>query len=277
MNTVCLAVVMALAVATLGTVSVSWAASDDAGLGMTITATANADSPIVVISGHTIKADPVLFKTLSPTHNMVWADQVSPNDVGEFETSFNISGMSENGLYTIVANQGLTELYELKVQVNVVDGIAEDTVATQSNFEKAVAVVGTDLFAGGLDMTAEAMEGSDTIYITGQTDVRNKHVTLTVYAPNGNVISVDQVRANLLDGLFYHELMIGGPLWSQDGDYTVVAQQDQIGYEVSTTVGIQDGVAIPEFGTVAVLILAVAIVAIIVTSSKSGLNMIPRF
>lgn len=276
MNTVCLAVVMALTVAALGTVSVFWAEAAEAE-GMVITATANADSPIVVVTGHTIKSDPVLFKTLSPSYNVVWADQVHPDDVGEFETSFNISGLTEDGLYTIVANQGLTELYELKVQVSVVDGAAIDTVATQSNFEKAVAMVGTDLFAGGIEMTAEALEGSDTIYITGQTDVRNKHVTLTVYAPNGNVISVDQVRVNLLDGLFYHELMIGGPLWSQDGDYTVMAQQDEIGYETSVTVGVQDGVAIPEFGTVAMLILAVAIVAIVAMSSKSGLNIIPRF
>lgn len=276
MNTVCLVVVMALAIAALGSVSVFWAEAAES-QGMIITATANSDSPIVVVTGHTIKDDPVLFKTLSPTNNLVWADQVHPDDVGEFETSFNISGLTENGLYTIVANQGLTELYELKVKVNVVDGAAIDTVATQSNFERAVAMVGTDLFAGGIEMTAEAMEGSDTIYITGQTDIRNKHVTLTVYAPNGNVISVDQVRVNLLDGLFYHELMIGGPLWSQDGDYTVMAQQDEIGYETSVTVGIQDGVAIPEFGTVAVLVLAVAIVAIVAISSRSGLNIIPRF
>ena len=276
MNAVCLAVVMALTVAALGTVSVFWAEAAEAE-GMIITATANADSPIVVVTGHTIKDDPVLFRTLSPSYNVVWADQVHPDDIGDFETSFNISGLTEDGMYTIVANQGLTELYELKVQVNVVDGVAIDTVATQSNFERAVAVVGTDLFAGGIEMTAEAMEGSDTIYITGQTDIRNKHVTLTVYAPNGNVISVDQVRANLLDGLFYHELMIGGPLWSQDGDYTVMAQQDEIGYETSVTVGVQDGVAIPEFGTVAVLVLAVSIVAIVAVSSRSGLNIIPRF
>ena len=265
---------MALTVAALGTVSVSWA---DSAEGMIITATAHTDSPIVEVTGHTIMDDPILFRALSPTYNVVWADQVHPNDAGDFETSFNISDLTEDGMYTIVANQGLTELYELKVQVNVVDGAAVDTVATQSNYERAVALVGTDLFAGGIEMTAEAMEGSDTIYITGQTDIQNKHVTLTVYAPNGNVVSVDQVRVNLLDGVFYHELMIGGPLWSQDGDYTVTAQQDEIGYERSVTVGIQDGVAIPEFGTVAMLVLAVSIVTIVALSSRSRLSIIPRF
>ena len=69
--------------------------------------------------------------------------------------------------------------------------------------------------------------------------------------------------------------MIGGPLWSQDGDYTVTAYQG--GYETAVTVGVQDGLVVPEFGIMAALVLAVAIISIVAVSARSRLSLVPRF
>ena len=45
----------------------------------------------------------------------------------------------------------------------------------------------------GLSIAANAMEGSDTIEITGITSKTNEDVTFTVTSPNGNLVSVDQI------------------------------------------------------------------------------------
>jgi predicted secreted protein with PEFG-CTERM motif len=42
-------------------------------------------------------------------------------------------------------------------------------------------------------------------------------------------------------------------------------------------VDILDGVVVPEFGTIAAMILAVAIISIIAISAKSRLSIIPRY
>ena len=57
-----------------------------------------------------------------------------------------------------------------------------DTLAVESNFEKAINLVGTDLFEGGeIALFADAMEGSDTISISGQTDITNMHLTVKTH------------------------------------------------------------------------------------------------
>ena len=263
-----------LALAAVSAPTIAWAGYVDSE-GMEIMATAYEDSPIISISGHTIRSDDVVFRVLSPNNNLVKADQVTPDENGDFATFVDISALTENGLYTIEARQGVADLYNLEVQVNVVDGMVLDTLAVESNFEKAINLVGTDLFEGGeIALFADAMEGSDTISISGQTDITNMHLTVKITAPNGNVISTDQIRVDS-EGLFSHDIMIGGPLWSQDGDYTVTAYQG--GYETAVTVGVQDGLVVPEFGIMAALVLAVAIISIVAVSAKSGLSLVPRF
>jgi len=100
---------------------------------------------------------------------------------------------------------------------------------------------------------------------------------LTVTAPNGNIVSIDQVSP-MLNGEFTSVITTGGPLWKQDGFYTVTARQfDDPKYTASTEVDIKDGVVVPEFGTIAAMILAVAIISIIAISAKSRLSIIPRY
>ena len=59
---------------------------------------------------------------------------------------------------------------------------------------------------------------------------------------------------------------------------SVTAQQnDSPDYTDSVVVGIKGGAVIPEFGTIAVMILAVAIISIIAISAKSRLSIMPRY
>jgi predicted secreted protein with PEFG-CTERM motif len=97
-----------------------------------------------------------------------------------------------------------------------------------------------------------------------------------VTAPNGNVVSVAQVSPSI-NGEFT-KIITTGPLWKQDGSYTVTAQQDKSPeYTNSVQVDIKEGAVVPEFGTIAVMVLAVAIISIIAISAKSRLSIMPRY
>ena len=142
-----------------------------------------------------------------------------------------------------------------------------------SSEEEAGAVAATS--AGGLSLTAGGMEGSTTIDVSGTTD-RSGDITLTVTAPNGNIVTVSQISPS--GGSFATTITTGGALWSQDGLYTIKAVQGSASnYQVSAEVEVIDGHVIPEFGVIAAMILAVAIVSIIVVTAKTRLSIVPRY
>jgi len=198
---------------------------------------------------------------------------------GSYSASFNVSNLSD-GTYTIAANQGPSSKYNLSVDVDVSDGTSDSSVSI-SNIVGAVeeeAPVGETVVvtpAGGLSLTAGGVEGSTTIDISGTTD-RNGDITLTITAPNGNIVGVSQLSPS--GGSFASTVEVGGALWSQDGMYTVSAHQGAASnYQTSAEVEIVDGHVIPEFGVIAVMILAVAIVSIIVVTAKTRLSIVPRY
>ena len=147
----------------------------------------------------------------------------------------------------------------------------------ESSLQFGTSVVQPDSGQGGLTFTADAPVGAIAIGIDGNTDHTHTDITLVVTAPNGNVITVDQITPNQ-KGDFNTVIEVGCASWEQDGFYTITAQQGESSfYESSAEVEIKDCVVVPEFGTIAVLILAVAIVSIIAVTSRSKLSVIPKF
>jgi len=252
--------------------------------GMMITATADKGSDTITVTGKTISSlTDVTFRITSPSGNTVVAvDQIKPDNDGNFVTEFKIGSIwSESGFYEITAMQGIgvNSLYTLSVLVEVTNSMTERTSITESNMEGIFTSnennVATDV---GLMLDAIIVENGSTMFeVTGITDRVSQDITLTVVAPNGNVMTVDQISPNL-DGEFAAEIMVGGSLWKEDGFYTVTVQQfDDPKYTASDKVDILDGVVVPEFGTIAAMILAVAIISIIAVSAKSRLSIIPRY
>ncbi len=248
--------------------------------GMSITATADRGSDTITVTGMTSSGyTDVTFLVKNPSgNNVVAIDQVTPDENGDFGTEFKVGLWTEDGFYTIQAKQG-PGIYTLSVDVEVNNGMTEKTSETLSTLDAEIFAPNLPNTArdAGLEIYAEAEIGSTTIEITGSTDRVSTDITLTVIAPNGNVVSIDQVSP-MLDGEFTSVITTGGPLWKQDGFYTVKAQQfSDPKYIASTEVDIKDGVVVPEFGTIAAMILAVAIISIIVISAKSRLSIIPRY
>jgi predicted secreted protein with PEFG-CTERM motif len=258
----------------------------DAGMGLT--ATAEEGGNIISVSGETTSnITDVTIRVITPNgQNVVGVDQVTPDANGEFSTQFNVSNWTQDGMYKIKANQGSSLLYSITVSVEVNSGMTTETSTTQSSLVSnqsnddlaTVSTESTAAYIAGLSITANAMEGSDTIEITGQTTRTNDDVVFTVTAPNGNLVSVDQVSPDT-SGDFATDISVGGPLWSQDGAYTVIAQQGSgnSNFIDSVEVDIADGLVVPEFGTIAAMILAVAIISIIAISAKSRLSIVPRY
>ncbi len=255
--------------------------------GMSLTATAEDGSNTISFTGTTTSnTQYVSFVAVSPNgQNVVSVDQVTPDANGDFSTEFNVSNWKQDGMYKITASHGGSNLYSITLNVEVTGGSTAETstsdssvVTNQSNDDLADVYTGVDEDSVGLSITANAMEGSDTIEITGQTTRTNEDVIFTVTAPNGNLVSVDQISPDA-SGDFATDISVGGPLWSQDGAYTVTAQQGSgnSNFIDSVDVDIADGLVVPEFGTIAAMILAVAIISIIAISAKSRLSIVPRY
>ena len=250
-----------------------------AGGGMSLSAECSGST--CAVSGTSDRND--LDVTLKVTHpvgsttNVDVIDQLSVSD-GSFSTTFNVSNLND-GTYTITANQGSSSKYNLSVSVDVSDGTSTSSASVSNQAaaaeEEAGSVEVEAVAAGGLTLTASGVEGSTTIDVSGTTD-RTGDITLKVTAPNGNVVSVSQISPS--GGSFMTTIEVGGALWNQDGMYTISAHQGAASnYQTSAEIEIIDGHVIPEFGVIAAMILAVAIVSIIVVTAKTRLSIVPRY
>ena len=229
------------------------------------------------ISGTSDRSDLDVTITASNDLAIVSVAQASISG-GSYSTSFNVSNW-DDGSYTIEANQGTSSKYSISVDVDVSGGSSMSSVSGTTQTEAVVveetAAATEDEAPSGLQLTAGGMEGSTTIDVSGTTD-RYGDITLTVRAPNGNVVAVSQITPS--DGSFSTTIEVGGPLWSQDGMYEISAHQGAASsHQKTASIEIIDGHVIPEFGVIAAMILAVAIVSIIVVTAKTRLSLVPRY
>ena len=250
--------------------------------GMSVSAIASEGSDTISVSGHTMsQITDITFTVISPSLNVISVGQLTPDANGDFAIEFKVNPMwKESGFYTIKVEQSPhgSSLYKASLRVEIINGMTSETDVTESNLETGFFEPKPTERKGLVIKESNAMAGSNIITVMGTTDSANS-ITIKVIAPNGNVVVVDQF-APILDtnSHFLKDITTGGPLWNQDGQYTIVAQQgDDPKYKYSIEVGIKDGVVIPEFGTIAVMILAVAIISIIAVSAKSRLSIMPRY
>jgi len=224
------------------------------------------------VSGTTDRNDQDETVVESSGNGIHIVDQLSASG-GSFSTTINVSNL-DDGAYKIAANQGASSKYSLNVSVDVSGG-SSDSSDSSTSIVGAAAAAEETAAASGLTLSAGGIEGSTTIDVSGTTD-RNGDISLKVTAPNGNVVSVSQISPS--GGSFMTTIETGGALWSQDGMYTISAHQGAAtNYQTSADVEIVDGHVIPEFGVIAAMILAVAIVSIIVVTAKTKLSIVPRY
>ena len=244
-----------------------------AGSGMSLSVECSGSS--CDISGTTDRNDEPVMLVVSNDLAIKTIGQLTVSG-GSYSDSINVSNY-DDGTYTVAVNQGESSKYSLSVSIDVSGGSSDssDSITNQIAASEEDAVAAVQSAAGGLQLNAGGVEGSTTIDVSGTTD-RNGDITLTVRAPNGNVVAVSQISPS--GGSFSTAIEVGGPLWSQDGMYEISAHQGAASsHQKSAEIEIIDGHVIPEFGVIAAMILAVAIVSIIVVTAKTRLSIVPRY
>ncbi len=247
--------------------------------GMALSITADKGSTTISVSGTTaVTNNDISIVVMSPNGNIVSIDQVSPDANGDFMTEIQTNSplWKQDGAYTVTAQQGTQRnLYKISLPVEIVGGTTLATAISESTLTSLTS--GSSISGkGGLTIEADFVWGSTTIDITGQTDRTTTEVGIVVTAPNGNIISIEQVTPNV-DGSIMASIQTGGKLWGQDGFYTITAKQgSSFAHQDSVQVDILDGTVIPEFGTIAAMILSVAIISIIAVTAKTKLSLVPR-
>jgi len=230
-------------------------------------------SSLITITGTVDPVDPnevpVIIMVIAPNGNIAYVDQISLNSDGTFSAEISTAGnlMKDNGTY------------QIQVSYSAVDATTSVELTTTTATAATTGTVGT----------AETGESIIESAITsGQISYDITCGTVSHFWVNGDDDNVTVIVDGTDDGILtitLHEEIIK-PF--DDGDFFVMVNGEEIDFiqngnnliipcEAGTErIEIYGSWAIPEFGVIAAVILAVAIASIIAVSAKSRLTLVPR-
>jgi len=239
-------------------------------------------SSIITVTGQIANIDPnylaVALKVLSPNGNIAGVAQPEVNSDGSFMGIFNTSGYAwkNNGTYQITATYlGIDATVSVEIK---------DTVGTGMVAETATAESATASIAETETMSAyEFPEGQIAYDITcsntspsfrGNSDDSTLDVYINATSDGELTIALDEEIIKPFDDGSFFVLVNNEEIqdFVQEGNKLTIPCK--VGDEKISIVG---SWAIPEFGTIAVMILVVAIVSIIIVSAKTKLSLVPRY
>jgi predicted secreted protein with PEFG-CTERM motif len=219
---------------------------------------------------------PVTITVYGPQNNLVSINQIEISEDKTFETTFSTAGslFKQNGIYTIRVQYGTEEIKD-KVTVELVDetigqetgGCAADELAVMDK-GKAYCVPYEITGATVTKSTVSSATTSIVLMIDAQSDG-----SILLAVPR----SILDSQTNGVDSDFI--VLVDG----EEADYVEIDNDDtmralEIAFSGETTeIEIIGTYAVPEFGTIAAIILAVAIVSIIAVSARSRLSILPRY
>jgi len=236
-------------------------------------------SSIITVTGQIANVDPnylaVALKVLSPNGNIAGVAQPEVNSDGSFVGTFNTSGYAwtNNGTYQITATYlGIDTTISIEIKDTVGTGMtAETAIAAASIAETEVASI-YEFPVGQIayDITCSTTSPS---FIGNGDDS-----TLDIYidATDDGVLTIaldEEIIKPFDDGTFF--VLVNNEEtqdFVQEGNKLTIPCN--VGDEKISIVG---SWAVPEFGTIAVMILVVAIVSIIIVSAKTKLSLVPKY
>ena len=237
-------------------------------------------SSVITVTGQVEPVDPnseVSIQVWAPNGNLVDIAQVSVNSDGNFSAMFNTTSWGSDGTYMIKAKYGI--LADTTTSVELTNAIEVSETGT--------AVTGTAVT--GTVVTGTAGESLHKL-MPGQIEYDITCNAIPAFFANANddsiVIYLDPTDDGILTITLHEELI--KPF--EDGTFVVIVdnQEMQDFTQVGNTltipcvagtekIEIHGSWAIPEFGVIAAMILAVAIVSIIVVTAKTRLSIVPRY
>ena len=241
-------------------------------------------SSVITVTGQAEPVDPegseVSIQVFAPNGNLAYVAQVSVNSDGDFSATINTASLKYDGTYMIKAQYGI---------------LADVTVSVElTNAVETSEGVGTEVGTAVTGITGTAITGpsGESFYKIGAGQIE---YDITCNATPGFFANADDDSIVIYldptdDGIItvtLHEDLIK-PF--EDGTFVVIVnnQEMQDFTQVGNTltipcvvgtekIEIHGSWAIPEFGVIAAMILAIAIVSIIVVTAKTRLSLVPRY
>ncbi|NDB50568.1 MAG: PEFG-CTERM sorting domain-containing protein [Nitrosopumilaceae archaeon] len=217
----------------------------------------------------------VTITVIGPQGNIVRADQVEVSEDNTFETVFSTAGylFNANGMYTVRAQYGPQEIND-----KAIFEVAGEVPVGESacgNGELAV--------KGGSETFCVPLQASGVVVTKATASSDTKSLILKVQTEGDGSVSL-AIPRNVLDATEDGSdvdfiVLVDG----EEADFEETSQDDSTRSlditvpEGSSEIEIIGTYAVPEFGTTAAIILAVAIVSIVAISARTRLSISPRY
>ncbi len=231
----------------------------------------------IIVTGHVlspITGQTVTMKVSDPEGSVVEIDQLTVDNNGDFQTKINTSSplWTVGGTYTIYVQYGSQQGLHTDTTEFSMPGGGETSCTSQ----QLSATIGNALYC--IDYSIDGGTASGATLSTS-----SKSLTVNIQADNDGQITLNIPRS-----------VLDSKTGQQDDGFLVLVndeEQDnfvdtpsadtraltilfQAGSEKIEIIGTQ---VVPEFGPIAALVLAIAIISIIAVSAKTGLRFMPKY
>ena len=235
-------------------------------------------SSIITVTGQIANVDPnylvVALKSLAPNGNIAGVAQPEVNSDGSFVGTFNTSGYAwkNNGTYQITATYlGIDTTISVEIK-DVIGTVVTAETATAASIAETEAASIYEFPVGQIayDITCSTTSPS----FIGNGDDSTLDIYIDATDDGVLTIALDESIIKPFDDGTFFVLVNNEEIqdFVQEGNKLTIPCK--VGDEKISIVG---SWAIPEFGTIAVMILVVAIVSIIIVSAKTKLSLVPKY
>ena len=238
-------------------------------------------SSVITVTGQAEPVDPqgsdVSIQIFAPNGNLATVAQVTPSSDGSFSTMINTASLKSDGTYMIKAqyvDAETTVSVELTNAIEVSEAAETGTAVTGTTGTTVTGPSGESFYKLGAgqieyDVTCNATPG---FFANADDD----SIVIYLDPTDDGIITVtlhEELIKPFEDGTFV--VIVNN---QEMQDFTQVGNTLTIPCVVGTEkIEIHGSWAIPEFGVIAAMILAVAIVSIIVITAKTRLSLVSRY
>ena len=234
----------------------------------------------------------------SPNGNLVALDQMTIGSDKQFSTEIKLGGklMKQEGTYTIkvqYGEQSITTSFEFGGVIDVPENELAETIVEDTVEDTVEDIVMED------SVIVDSIVTATTLTIQDSTDLISYEITngkITNVIPDLDAVSL-LIDIEAIDNgaitLTIPRSVLDSTINGSDDEFFVLVDGEEVYFEEITTstdrtltieflagseqIEIIGTFVIPEFGTIAAMILAVAIISIVAISAKSRLSIVPRY
>ena len=256
---------------------------------LNIDKTSYLEGETISISGeikNMIASDQISLIIQSPIGNLVALDQMKVGSDNQFSTEIKLGGklMKQEGTYTIKVQYGeesITTSFEFGGVVSLTSNELEDDIIEDPIIIDSIVTATTITVQDSTDLISYEITNGKIINIMTDMDAKSLLIDIEAWDDGSITLTIPRsvLDAKINDG--------------DDDEFFVLVDGEEVDFEEITTstdriltiefsagaeqIEIIGTFVVPEFGTIATMILAVAIISIIAISAKSRLSIPSRY